>query len=55
MNDPTLGDEACPVYHCLYVDVRGRQHNVRVNDAGDELVVYAAHDMRNKIATCKRA
>ena len=29
--------------------------NVRVNDAGDELVVYAAHDMRNKIATCKRA
>ena len=53
MNDPTLGDEACPVYHCIFVDVRGQQHNVRVSSAHDELVAFAAHDMRAPLATCK--
>ena len=53
MNDPTLGDEACPVYRCIFVDVRGQQHNVRVSSAHDELVAFAAHDMRAPLATCK--
>lgn len=53
MNDPTLGDEACPVYRCIFVDVRGQQHNVRVSSAQDELVAFAAHDMRAPLATCK--
>ena len=53
MNDPTLGDEACPVYRCIYVDVRGQQHNVRVSSEQDELVAFAANNMRAPLATCK--
>ena len=47
------GVEACPVYRCIFVDVRGQQHNVRVSSAHDELVAFAAHDMRAPLATCK--
>ena len=53
MNDPTLG-EACPTYHCLFVDVRG-QHNVGVSEAGDTLSVYGAANMSRRIALCHKA
>jgi len=53
MNDPTLG-EACPTYHCLFVDVRG-QYNVGVGAAGDTLTVYGHADMSRRIALCRKA
>ena len=47
MNDPTLG-EACPVYHCLFLDTGGSKFEVRVSEAFDRLTMLDHRSLQEK-------
>ncbi len=41
MNDPTIGEERCPVRSCLFVDLQGQEMNAQVGEAS--LIIYHNH------------
>jgi len=53
MNDPTLGD-TCPVYSCIFIDLRGASHDAKLSSDG-KLLSVMAHASGAQAWTCTKA